>query len=201
MAITLLQLNEKLAGVLKETGTGGPGLGHAMLIAANDANALFKKRIQESGKNAKGQMFRPYSTKPLAVNRGTFKSDKAYNAVAGSKGKRKNLDWFTSKDGKKMFWLSGGYKQFRDLHERQTQFVDFTFSGEMMGNIKVKSSSSQHNSGVAIIGATKDDEIKKLESNIARRGEIMELSESEAGDVAKILESELINYWKKYQLV
>lgn len=217
MAITLLQLNYKLQQVISETGPNSPGIGHALTMAANDGERLFKKRVQEEGKNAEGNPFPAYSTRPMLAGRSSFKTDKAFNAIAGSKAKRKELKWVTlggnryqqylsesAGDGsnlKKLFVLPGGYKQFRELHSRQTKFVDFTFSGDMMNNIKVKSSSSDHSNGVAVIGPTKDIEIRKMEGNQNRKGTIMSLSNDEVKLVSRTFEEEILKYWRKHGLL
>ena len=59
--------------------------------------------------------------------------------MPGSKQKRRELKWVTLQRGGrniKLFELPGGYKEFRDIHGRQTDHVDFTFTGKMWGNIK-----------------------------------------------------------------
>jgi hypothetical protein len=79
--------------------------------------------------------------------------------------------------------LDGGYKEFRQLNDLQTGFVDFSFSGRMWANIKIKSDQSEHNSGIVRIGATTEEDNKKLEGNTKRRGDILKLSKSEIENI------------------
>ena len=142
----------------------------------------------------------------------------AYNNIAGSKEKRKALKWVTiggssglsyivsaggsgmtneGKGGAKLFELPGGYKQFRDIHGRQTGFVDFSFSNRMWANIKVVSTPSEHNSGIARIAATTPEDEKKLAGNTKRRGHILKLSKSEITYLSERLNMELTQVFHK----
>jgi hypothetical protein len=164
----------------------GPELGNVMVKMASEALALNKQRVQETGKNAKGESFDKYSTKPmLSGSKNMTKS--AFNSIAGSKKKRAELDWRTV-NGHSLFVIPGGYKQFRELHGRQTGFVDFTLSGRMWNNIKLVSDRAELNSGVAVIKATEELSKKKLEGNTKRRGEILGLSKSEEERLSDIYE-------------
>ena len=197
MAITLIEYNRRLNGVISDLKHGSHG--KVMIQIATEALTLVKKRIQERGENAEGSKFKPYSTTPmLASHKGMTGS--AYSKVAGSKQKRKELKWVTI-GGHKLFELEGGYKEFRQLHGRQTEFVDFTFSGRMWNNIKLKSSSEDHNSGIAIIGATQEEEEKKLEGNTKRKGEIMALSNKEIKILTHSYEQGILNIWRKNKLL
>ena len=109
----------------------------------------------------------------------------AYSNIAGSKDKRAELEWVTYK-GRKLFELPGGYKQFRELHGRQTGFVDFTFTGRMWNNIKLVSDRAELNSGVAVIKPTEDIQKKKLSGNTEKRGDILALSKAEEQRLADI---------------
>ena len=184
MSITLLQLSQRLQGMAGYL--EGPELGNVMVKMASEALALNKQRVQETGKNAKGESFDKYSTKPmLSGSKNMTKS--AFNSIAGSKKKRAELDWRTV-NGHSLFVIPGGYKQFRELHGRQTGFVDFTLSGRMWNNIKLVSDRAELNSGVAVIKATEELSKKKLEGNTKRRGEILGLSKSEEERLSEIYE-------------
>ena len=141
------------------------------------ALTLIKQRIQEKGEDAGGQKYKPYSTSPMLANRAGMNVS-AYNQIAGSKQKRKDLKWVTI-DGHKLFEVPGGYKQFRELHGRQTGFVDFSFSGRMWANVALISSPADHNSGMAVIGAKNTETNDILEGNTKRRGDILDLSDKE----------------------
>jgi hypothetical protein len=218
MAISILELNKNLQGVLNDLAGGAQQV--IMAKIAEDANVLFKKRIVETGKDAKGKSFPPYSTSPMLAGRKSFKTDAAFNKIAGSKDKRRDLKWVTiggssgfssflsvsagtstgmANEGKgvRLFEIPGGYKEFRELHDRQTRFVDFSFSNDMWNDVKVKSNKQEGKNQVAIIGATAEKQIKKLEGNTKRKGEIMALSQSEEMILAKEYEREIVNIFRK----
>ena len=67
----------------------------------------------------------------------------------------------------------------------QTKFVDFTVTGRMWNDINLISSSSDHQKGIAIIGARLPEEKKKLEGNTKRKGEILDLRTSEVETLMK----------------
>lgn len=159
----------------------GSEFGKLMVYAGQDALSLIRRRVQEEGTNAEGQKYTPYSVKPMLANCSSMTTN-ACGRIAGSKQKRRELKWVTLHRGGKnirLFELPGGYKQYRDIHGRQTGYVDFTFTGKMWGNVKIVSDNSEHNGGIVRIGATTELDKKKLEGNTARRGPILKLSQSE----------------------
>ena len=182
MAISFLELSNELnkfAGHIE-----GTERGTIMIKMANEALILNRQRVQEKGQNADGSAYKPYSTKPMLAGRMGMTTS-AYSNIAGSKDKRAELEWVTYK-GRKLFELPGGYKQFRELHGRQTGFVDFTFTGRMWSNIKLVSDRAELNSGVAVIKPSEDIQKKKLAGNTERRGDILALSKTEEQRLADI---------------
>lgn len=172
-----------------------------MLDVAQTANTLINLRVNQKGIDAEGKPFPPYSTKPILLNcSNKYMTVAVCNQLTGSKEKRKELKWVTvNKGGKsaKLFELDGGYKEFRDLHGRRTDIVDFNFSGEMWGNIQVVSSEDEHRNGHARISTLSDEENKKLAGNTERKGEILMLSNEEIEDISKILEDWLVAKWNE----
>ena len=127
--------------------------GTVMLQIAQSANTMLKDRIIKTGQNAEGEQFDPYSTTPMLANCSSM-TQSACNKKTGSKEKRKELKWVTLKRGTKnirLFELAGGYKEFRELHGRQTGFVDFAFSGRMWADVQVVSGDDEHKLGRAIV--------------------------------------------------
>lgn len=173
--MTFEEYNKNLDGVIKDLQSGAHGM--VMLQMAEEALTLIKKRVIHTGTNAKGQKYKPYSTKPMLANCSSMILS-ACNKVAGSKQKRKELDWVTI-NGHKLFELKGGYKQWRELHGRQTDHVDFSVNNNMWNDINVISNQTDHKNGVAIIGAKEQLQKKKLSGNTARRGHILDLSKKE----------------------
>jgi hypothetical protein len=59
MAITLLEYNKRLNGVIKDLESGAHG--QVMVQVASDAISMIKQRVQESGTNPEGAKYSPYS--------------------------------------------------------------------------------------------------------------------------------------------
>ena len=197
MAISFLELSNELnkfAGHIEGTERGS-----IMIKMANEALILNRQRVQEKGQNADGSAYKPYSTKPMLAGR-TGMTTSAYSSIAGSKDKRSGLNWATVK-GHKLFEIPGGYKQFRELHGRQTGFVDFVFTGRMWNNIKLVSSQAELNSGTAVIKPTEDLQKKKLAGNTERRGDILALSKNEEQRLADIYSAWIEGALRKFKLI
>ena len=214
--MTPQELIDRLDNVVTDLESGE--MGKLMAYVAQDAIAMIRGRIIERGEDAEGKKYEPYSTKPMLAGRSSM-TVSAYNNIAGSKEKRKALKWVTiggssgfsaylnvsaggsgmTNEGKgaRLFELPGGYKQFRDLHGRQTGFVDFSFSNRMWANIKVVSTPTEHNSGVARIAATTPEDQAKLAGNTKRRGHILKLSKSEITYLSERINMELTQVFHK----
>lgn len=59
MAITILEYNKRLDGVIRDLQTGAHGT--VMAQVASDAIVMIKQRVQEKGLNPEGQKYSPYS--------------------------------------------------------------------------------------------------------------------------------------------
>ncbi len=175
--------------------------GLVMLEAAQTGNTLMKQRITETGKDAEGNSFPPYSTRPMLVNCSSkYMTAAVCGSLTGTKEKRAELKWVTLKSGDKsvrLFELEGGYKEFRDIHGRRTDFVDFVWSGELMGNIQVVSSFAEHKSGLARISTLSDEKNEILSGLTDKKGEILMFSESEIKDISEIIETWLAEKWNE----
>jgi hypothetical protein len=193
MAITLIELSKQLSAFANDL--TGQEQGNLMQLLALDSLAMIKKRVQETGVNAKGTKYDPYSTKPMLASRKGM-TQSAYDTIASSKEKRRELKWVTI-NGHKLFEVEGGYKQYRELHGRQTGFVDFVFTGRLFGNIKLVSPQSELMNGIAVIKATQELEKKKLSGLTERKGEILALSKSEEQAISKNYETWVVKLLKK----
>ena len=176
--MTLEDYNNRLNNVISDLQAGAHGA--IMVRMAMTALTMIKDRVIEKGENAKGAKYKPYSTSAMLVGCKSM-NQSVCNKVFG-KEKNKSLQWVTV-NGKHLAVLPGGYKQFRELHGRQTNHVDFSFSNMMWNDINVISNNAQHQQGVAVIGARQDIEKKKLAGNTARRGDILDLSEKEIDEL------------------
>jgi hypothetical protein len=181
------ELNQKLDSLVEDV---NQNIGNTMVQIGSEALIYIRDRVMNSGINAEGQKYEPYSTKPMLVGCKGFKNKANCSRLFGKK-KNKDLKWVTldrtNNEGKKirLAVLDGGYKEFRQLNDLQTGFVDFSFSGRMWANIKIKSDQSEHSNGVVRIGATTDEDNKKLEGNTRRKGDILKLSANEIESIRK----------------
>ncbi|MEN6568981.1 MAG: hypothetical protein ABFC18_03110 [Rikenellaceae bacterium] len=191
--MTVDELNKRLDRVSNEIQSR---LGNTMIQIGNDALYKIKERIQGSGVNAKGEKFKPYSTKEMLVGGKSFRKKDATMFF-----NRKGLDWKSlrkpgvgkppeGKHNKKSDYvrlavLPGGYKQLREISGLQASFVDFTFTTDMWSNIGIVSDVAEANKGIVRISAKTEKEKKKLEGNTARRGNILELSDKELAEVSE----------------
>lgn len=174
--MTFEQYNKNLNGVIRDLQTGAHG--EVMLDMALNALTMIKQRVQQKGVDADGQKYKPYSTKPMLIGSKSFIQKSAAAALLGSAKKRKELEWVTV-NGHRLAILPGGYKKFREIQGRQTAYVDFTFTGNMWKDINVISKTTDHQKGVAIIGARNKKYKDVLAGNTARKGDILDLSHQE----------------------
>lgn len=197
--MTVQELNTRFDGIIKDL--QGESLGNIMAGIGLTARKMIYERVHDTGVDSKGQKYKDYSVNPMLVGDKSFRkkdSQKFFN--------RKDLDWKSirkpgvakpqkGKHNKKDdYWrlavLEGGYKELREISGRQADHVDFSFTGMMWNDITLKSKASDHSRGIAIIGALKEEEKKKLEGNTAKRGDILMLS----GDELKGLSTEFSNH-------
>jgi hypothetical protein len=185
--MTYPEYNAKSEKVIQNMMTNDNG--RLMVKVAISAFSFIRERVQETGINANGQKFAPYSTKPMLVGAKSFRAKKYATQMLGSKPKRKELEWRTV-GGHKLAILQGGYAELRRLQNMQTDHVDFSVTNEMWNDINVRkdgsglvSNQSDHMQGVAIIGAKLEKEKKKLAGNTKRKGDILDLNQKEIDDL------------------
>jgi hypothetical protein len=179
-------------------------LGDTMIKIGSDALAMIKRRVIEEGKDASGQAFPAYSTKPMLVGAKTFKKKSANKFF----GKEKNKDhrWVTIKRGDAAYhlaYLEEGYRGLRELElgGGHGDKVDFSYTNAMWGDISIISGASEHDGGTVVIGAKRQEEKDKLtyntERNIKKGGrEILDLSESEINELKEIFMQPILNVFK-----
>lgn len=191
--MTIEELNIKLSNVIADL--QGQPYGNVMVQVASDALYLIKDRVINRGQDPDDKKLRPYSTRPMLTSKGRM-SNAAYNKIAGSAQKRKQLTWVV-KNGATFFVLPFGSKQFRELHGRQTQHVDYTFSGRMWNNIKLLKDRSDIVGGVAVIGATTPEDRNKISNLISLRGIFLRPSNSDIAILQKTFSTGIENIFKK----
>jgi hypothetical protein len=191
--MTIPELNKKLDDLSRDMATQQ---GTTMVQLGSQALFQIRERVIKTGVNAEGGKYTPYSTKAMLLGCSGFKNKSHCSKVFG-KEKNKGLKWVTldklNSKGKKirLAVLEGGYKEFRELNNLQSGFVDFFFNGRMWASIKIKSDNSEHSQGIVRIGATTEVDNKVLEGNTERRGEILMLSTAEIDNLSKTYSADI----------
>lgn len=195
--MTFGEYNINLSGVVNDLQTGKHG--EIMVRMAMTALTMIKKRVQETGVNADGQKYEGYSTKPMFITEKSFVQKDKFKNLVNTKEKRKQLEWRTI-NGHKLPILKGGYKELRELQTRQTNHVDFSVTNNMWNDINLISSNSEHQQGVAVIGAKQELEKKKLAGNTKRKGDILDLSQSEMDELVKYYNLDVLQIFRNNEL-
>lgn len=193
----LKEYNKRLDGVIADLQSGA----HAELVVqmANNAIAAIKWRIINTGEDDKGQKMQAYSSKPMLAGRGGMTTT-AYGRIAGSKQKRKELKWVTVQGNRgnvRLFELPQGYKQFRELHGRQTQHVDYTFTGRLWSNIRLIRHENVSGGYKAVVSAATPEDKKKLEGLGAKRGKVLSLAPFEVTYIMGIYNKGILQIFRK----
>ena len=191
--------------------------GTIMARLAAQANTMIEQRVINTGTDAKGKGFKPYSTKPMLIGCSSFKTS-VCKQIFGSKAKRRALDWRTvggstgyaaylsvssgapgGNKGKRLAILPGGYKKWRELMlgPGKGDKVDFSVTNRMWNNITVISSTANHKAGLAIIGAKDEPEKKKLAGNTKRKGDILDLSQKEQDELKADFNLQVLNIFRE----
>lgn len=90
----------------------------------------YLNRIFKEGGATQGEIGK-YSTKTIYVGASNFRNKTTANQYLGSKKKRAGLDWITTKEGKHLVAIQGGYKMFRKMNGLQDGRVDLNFRGDL----------------------------------------------------------------------
>jgi hypothetical protein len=192
--VDIPEYNKRLGKVIQQTQNFDNG--QTIIKVAAEATRLIKTRIQETGIDAKGDKFRAYSTKPMLVGCKSFIQKDKCTKLFGSKKKRKELEWRTV-NGHHLAILEGGYKELRAMQGRRVDITNFSMTNDMWNDINVISGAGDHISGMAIIGARKLSEKKKLEGNTKRFGDILDLRTKEIEELMKTYKLDVLQIFKE----
>lgn len=109
------------------------GLPPMMLRIGTQIKADSMERIFSKGRNSKGGIIGTYSTDDTLAGASSFATKKGFDRIAGTKAKRRQLDWRKVK-GHNLFIVEGGYKKIRELSGRPTNTVNLDFTGQLKAN-------------------------------------------------------------------
>jgi len=183
------QLVNKYSSVIRDMSNQG----EIMAKVGVSALTFIKQRVIEKGEDAKGSKYKGYSTKALLVGGKSF----IQKSSADSFFKNKETKWVTIDKTKHLGVLPGGYKQLREMQGRQTDHVDFSYSGRMWADVNVISTTGDHNKGISIIGSKTEEGNDKLAGNTEKRGDILDLSQKEIADISLAYSLNTIKIFKK----
>lgn len=147
-----------------DAGTAAKVLREAAIESAGDV----KDRVEQTGTKTDGSSLPPYSTKELVRPRG----------IRG-KGKLKKY--------------KGGYKEFRESHDRQTNHMDLSLSGDMFKSWRPKPVDAV-SYGVTFVSPEMRERAGYHE---ARFGEIFSLSAQEQKDALDQINLSAIKYLER----
>lgn len=140
-------------------------------IVGVDIVSEIEMRVRDTQKNWREQNFSRYSTKPMLTSGTTSKSRRVWQAKAGSKAKRRALDWVTIKKGGRnihLFELKGGYVELRRLEGFSNSHKSFEFTGEMWRKFGVKNTKVLDGKIIFVLGGKTTAAQDKIDWNSER---------------------------------
>lgn len=142
-------------------------------IAGADLAALIKNRVVQTGKNAEGQAFSPYSEKevPAYFYYGKSRSQQAEQRVRAKAKKREGVS----------------YREFRNLNNLNTDIKNFEFTGEMWRGVEVQETKQGAVSVIVISGGSQTVRDKLRYATEAERINILKPSKQELSIVQENL--------------
>jgi len=195
--MTLQETQRQIQQLRKKVSTDLPR--EIAKIIAADTVSQIETRVRDKQMGCNGS-FGKYSTRPMLTSGETAKGRRVWRAVAGSKSKRKNLDWVTIKRGGKnikLFELKGGYAELRRLEGFSNTNKSFEFTGEMWRKFGVVSVSQQAGKLTVKLGGKTTAAQDKIDWNSEREGvDIIDACKAEVEwlqrRVGKILEGYVV---------
>ena len=172
MALTLEQFQAKRRKQVQEQILSGKALNKAAIFTHTKTIV----RIFINGLNSSNRSIGAYSVKETLAGRKSFVTKKGFNVFAGSKKKRKKLDWVTI-NGNRLFVVRGGYRAIRKADGRFTTFVVLVRKDALRKDFARAPHRVAVNKYVADI--RRDENNAKAEGNEDRFGKIFDLTKSE----------------------
>ena len=148
-------------------------------VAAIQVIAEYKQRIFLNGLDSNGSAIGQYSVNPFYINPLSLTTVAADGVIPEGKNGQKV---FKNGNPHKTKYLTQGYKQLRQLTDRNSETVDLNFSGSLFQSIKVTESGI-----VSAVTYTNDSMADIMEANETRFGKdisTVSTDERELGETA-----------------
>jgi hypothetical protein len=153
-------------------------------LIGREALALVRRRIQSTGKDYANADLGSYSTVQLPA---FFYFGKSANNAGENKIKA------AAKKGQKV-----SYKELREFNNRETSFVDLTFTGAMWREMDVRTSQNSVEKSVATIEPRTARSKKVADYNSIRYGNILRLSKDESRMLRIANFDRVVKVFRKY---
>jgi len=167
-------------------------------IVAHDTVGQIHTRVVEQQKNAKGNLFSTYSTKPTLSSGTTAKSKSVWNELA------KTADWVTIKrKGKNvhLFVVKGGYREIRKIEGFNNEHKSFEFTTQMWRGFGIKRTEKSSGRFAVVLGGRNAESQDKIDWNSEREGvDIIDASKQERDHIKRQVEREIEKYIKRAKL-
>lgn len=133
-----------------------------------ELEAMYKRRIFDNGLKSDGSQIGEYSNKPIYVGKDEFVRKAAFkpHGKPDANGKKRTKN--------KTMFIAGGYSEFRSIQGRETNHINFKYSGSEERAFKTMKFGN-----AALFGNTDLNESIKIESQQEKFGNTFELSEGE----------------------
>lgn len=144
-----------------------------VIVAGNDAAALIISRIRETGKDEKGNPFQPDYTPQYKRRKAGLTVKKIKRAQSIFEKRLNEGTLGTKKSDTKLADTAVG------IRGRYKGYVDFSLTNRMLNNIGIVEEKETKSTVRIKIAPKAEEEKKKFEGNVKRRGEILRLSKEE----------------------
>jgi hypothetical protein len=151
-------------------------------LLAREGLALIRRRIQTKGEKSTGAQLGDYSDTPLPP---FFFFGRSANGAGEAKVKA------AAKKGQKI-----SYKDFRDFNNRETAFVDLTFTGAMWREMDAQITANSAEKTTATISPRTERSRKVARYNSQRYGDILGLSKLEISQLKEANRQRIIKIFR-----
>lgn len=163
-----------------------------VVVAGNDATALIISRIRETGKDDKGIPFQPDYTPQYKRKKAGLTVKKIKRAQSVFEKRLNDGTLGTKKSDVKLADTAIG------IRGRYKGYVDFSLTNRMLNNIGIIEESETKTTVKIKVAPKADEEKKKFEGNIKRRGEILRMSKEELLSVSSAFYTGVENKLKQF---